>query len=203
MTEPATISAEAVKELREITGAGMMDCKRALVEAGGDVQLAKELLRKKGLASAQKRQGRQASEGIVDAYIHGDGRIGVLVEVNSETDFVARTDEFRTLAREVAMQIAARNPRWVSRDDVPADLVESERKIYSDQARETGKPEHVLDRIVEGKLEAFYQEEVLLEQEYIREDSKSVGDLVGQVAAKLGENVVVRRFSRFQLGEEI
>jgi elongation factor Ts len=202
VTDPVTIPADVVRLLREETGAGMMDCKRALVEAGGDVERARELLRTRGLASVRKRVGRQASEGLVEAYIHGEGRIGVLVEVNSETDFVARTDEFRRLAREVAMQIAARDPRWISRDEVPSDVVAGERKIYEEQARSTGKPENVLQRIVDGKLEAFYKETVLLDQDYIRDDSKTIGDLVTEVAAKVGENVVVRRFARFRLGEE-
>jgi len=196
MSEQPTISATDVKRLRDLTGAGMMDCKKALVDSSGDLDKAQELLRTKGLASAKKRQGRQASEGVVESYIHGDGRIGVLVEINSETDFVARTEEFRRLAREVAMQIAARDPRWVSRDEVPEDVTQSERKIYAEQARETGKPEQVIDRIVTGKLEAFYKESVLLDQAYIREDSKSVEELVHEVAAKVGEHLVVRRFAR-------
>ncbi|MBA3552270.1 MAG: translation elongation factor Ts [Actinobacteria bacterium] len=202
MSDPGTISAGDVKRLRDLTGAGMMDCKKALVESGGDVSRAQELLREKGLAGAKKRSGRQAAEGVIDAYIHGEGRIGALVEVNSETDFVGRTQEFRRLAREVAMQVAARDPRWVSRDDVPLDVVEGERKIYLEQARALGKPETVLQRIVEGKLETFYKETVLLDQPYIREDSRTVSDLVNEVAAKVGENVVVRRFARFVLGEE-
>lgn len=202
MSDPGVVSAGDVKRLRDLTGAGMMDCKHALVEAGGDLSRAQEILREKGLAGAKKRSGRQAAEGVIDAYIHGEGRIGVLVEVNSETDFVGRTGEFRSLAREVAMQVAARDPRWVARDDVPPDVVEGERKIYLEQARTTGKPETVLQRIVEGKLEAFFKETVLLDQPYIREDSRTVGDLVNEVAAKVGENVVVRRFARFVLGEE-
>jgi len=203
MSEQPTISATDVKRLRDLTGAGMMDCKNALVDSSGELDKAQELLRTKGLASAKKRQGRQASEGVVESYIHGDGRIGVLVEINSETDFVARTEEFRRLAREVAMQIAARDPRWVSRDEVPEDVTQSERKIYAEQARETGKPEQVIDRIVTGKLEAFYKESVLLDQAYIREDSKSVEELVHEVAAKVGEHLVVRRFSRYVLGGEV
>jgi elongation factor Ts len=204
MTEPTDrIPAELVKRLRDDTGAGMMDCKRALVQTGGDMEQARDLLRTRGLASAQKRVGRHATEGIVDAYIHADGRIGVLVEVNCETDFVARTDEFRRLAREVAMQIAARDPRWISRDEVPPDVVEGERKIYEEQARASGKPDPVIGRIVDGKLQAFYKEAVLLDQAYIREDSRTVGDLVAEVASKVGENVVVRRFSRFRLGEDV
>ena len=202
MTDPVTVPAEVVRLLREETGAGMMDCKRALVESGGDVERAREILRTKGLASVRKRVGRKALEGVIDAYIHGEGRVGVLVEVNCETDFVARTDEFRRLAREVAMQIAARDPRWISRDEVPADVIAGEQKIYEEQARSTGKRDNVIERIVEGKLEAFFEETVLLDQAYIREDSKSVGDLVIEVAAKVGENVVVRRFARFRLGEE-
>jgi elongation factor Ts len=202
MTDPLAIPAELVRELRDETGAGMMDCKRALVESGGDLERAREILRTRGLASVRKRAGRQASEGIVDAYIHGEGRIGVLVEVNCETDFVARTEDLRRLAREVAMQIAARDPRWISRDDVPAEVIAGERKIYEEQSRTTGKPENVLARIVEGKLEAFFKETVLLDQSYIREDSKSIADLVSEVAGRVGENVVVRRFARFRLGEE-
>jgi elongation factor Ts len=203
MTDPVSIPAEAVKRLRDETGAGMMDCKRALVEAGGDLEQARQLLRERGLAGIHKRAGRQASEGVVDAYIHGEGSIGAMVEVNCETDFVARTDEFRRLAREIAMQIAARDPRWVGRDDVPADVVDGERKIYEEQARSSGKPDNVIERIVDGKLEAFFGETVLLEQPYIREDSRRVKDLVQEMAAKVGENVVVRRFARFRLGEEV
>jgi elongation factor Ts len=201
-SETVQVSAAAVKALRDETGAGMMDCKRALTEAEGDVDRAREILRERGLAGAEKRQGRAAKEGMVDAYIHMEGRLGVLVEVNTETDFVARTEEFRKLAREVAMQIAATNPRWISRDEVPQDVVDAERKIYEEQARTTGKPENVITRIVDGKLEAFYKEFVLLDQPYIREDSKTVGAIVTEVAAKVGENVQVRRFARFRLGEE-
>jgi elongation factor Ts len=202
MTDPVTIPADVVRQLREETGAGMMDCKRALVEAGGDVEMARQLLRERGQADALKRSGRQASEGLVDAYIHGQGRIGAMVELNCETDFVARTEDFRKLAREIAMQVAARDPRWISRDDVPSDVVDGERKIYEEQARSTGKPDNVITRIVDGKLEAFFAETVLLDQLYIREDSRKVGDLVREMAAKVGENVVVRRFARFHLGEE-
>jgi elongation factor Ts len=202
MTEPQPISAALVKQLRDITGAGMMDCKKALTEATGDLEKAQEILRTKGLASAQKRRGRQASEGVVEAYIHGEGRMGVLVEVNSETDFVARTEEFRRLARHIAMQIAASDPRWITREEVPEDVVAGERKIYEEQARSTGKPDQVIGRIVDGKLEAFYKETVLLDQPFIKDDSKTVGALVGEVGAKVGENVVVRRFARFLLGRE-
>lgn len=202
MSEPGAISAEMVKRLRDITGAGMMDCKRALQDANGDTDKAQELLRQKGLASFGKRAGRQASEGLVDAYIHSEGRIGVLVEVNCETDFVARTDDFKRLAREVAMQIAATDPRWIGREDVPEDVVEGERKIYQEQARATRKPESVIERIASGKLEAFYKQTVLLDQPYIREDSKTVGELIKEVGSKVGENVVVRRFARFAVGKE-
>ena len=196
------VPSELVKRLRDMTGAGMMDCKRALEESSGDIDGAVDVLRKKGLASAAKRAGRQAKEGVVDAYIHGDGRIGVLVEVNTETDFVARTEDFRRLAREIALQVAARDPRWVSREDVPEDVVAGERKIYEEQARTTGKPDNVIQKIVDGKLEAYYKEFVLLDQPYIREDTKTDKELVDELAAKVGENVVVRRFARFRLGEE-
>jgi elongation factor Ts len=202
MTEPERIPAEVVKRLRDETGAGMMDCKKALVESGGDLEKAREILRERNLADFHKRQAKQASEGLVHAYIHAEGTVGAMVEVNCETDFVARTPEFRELAKEVAMQVAARDPRWVSRDEVPTDVVEGERKIYEEQARSLGKPDHVISKIVEGKLQAFYKDTVLLDQEYIREDSKKVSALVAEVAAKVGENVLVRRFARFKVGEE-
>jgi elongation factor Ts len=202
MTDPERIPADAVKRLRHETGAGMMDCKRALIESGGDFEKAREILRTRGLASAQKRQGRTAGEGVIEAYIHLEGRIGVLLEVNCETDFVARTDDFKRLAREVAMQVAALRPRWISRDEVPSDVIEGERKIYEEQARTTGKPENVLPKIVKGKLDAFYRETVLLDQAYIRDDKRTVGGLVDEVSAKVGEKVAIRRFARFQLGEE-
>jgi len=203
VTDPERIPADLVKRLRDETGAGMMDCKRALVEAGGDLEKAREILRKAGKAGRDKRQGRSAREGVIDSYIHLEGRIGVLVEVNCETDFVARTDDFKTLARELAMQVAALRPRWISRDEVPQDVIEGERKIYEDQARSAGKPENVLTKIVDGKLEAFYRESVLLDQTYIRDDKRTVGDMVDEVSAKVGEKVAVRRFARFQVGEEI
>jgi len=196
------ISADDVRRLRELTGAGMMDCKRALQESGGDFDRAQELLRERGQAGIEKRKGRTASNGVIESYVHGEGRIGVLVELNCETDFVGRTDEFKALARELAMQVAAQSPRWVSREEVPEDVIESEKKIYAERARQMGKPENVLDRIADGMLEAFFKETVLLDQPYIRDDSKHVEDLVKEIAAKVGENVVVRRFSRFQLGEE-
>jgi len=203
MAEPDRIPAGLVKRLRDTTGAGMMDSKRALVESGGDLDKAVEILRTKGLASAAKRAGRHAKEGLIEAYIHGDGRIGVLVEVNTETDFVARTEDFRKLAREIALQVAARDPRWVSRDDVPEDVIAGERKIYEEQARSSGKPDKIVQKIVEGKLEAYYKEFVLLDQAYIRDDAQTVGGVVKELAARVGENVVVRRFARFRLGEEV
>src|SRR5919204_2537447 len=202
MTEPDRIPADVVKRLRDETGAGMMDAKKALVESGGDLEEAREILRRRGLASHEKRRGRQASEGLVHAYIHLHGTVGAMVEINCETDFVARTPEFRELSKEVAMQVAARDPRWVSRDDVPSDVVEGERKIYEEQAKGSGKPDNVIQRIVDGKLEAFFAETVLLDQPYIREDSRKVSDVMEEVAAKVGENVLIRRFARFKLGEE-
>jgi elongation factor Ts len=202
MSETGGVTAEMIKQLRELTGAGMMDCKRALGETGGDLEGAVAYLREKNLAGVQKRSGRTASEGVVEAYVHGEGRIGVLVELNSETDFVARTPEFRELAHEVAMQVAATDPRWITRDEVPEDVVSGERKIYEEQARGTGKPEHVQAKMVQGKLEDYFKQFVLSEQAYIRDPGRTVQDLVTEVAGKVGENVVIRRFSRFQLGAE-
>jgi elongation factor Ts len=202
MTDPDRIPADVVKRLRDETGAGMMDAKRALVESGGDLERAREILREQGKAGIPKRLGRRAGEGVVHAYIHGEGSVGAMVEINSETDFVSRTGEFRELAKEVAMQVAARDPRWITRDDVPPEVIEGERKIYEEQARTSGKPDNVIAKIVEGKLNAFFKETVLLEQEYIRDDTKKVGDLVDELAAKVKENVVVRRFVRFKVGEE-
>ena len=197
-----TVSADEVKRLRELTGAGMMDCKRALQEAAGDVDRAVELLRERGLAAAAKRAGRAASEGVVDAYIHGGGRIGAMVEVNCETDFVANTEEFRALARDIAMQVAAHDPGWVSRDEVPEEVLTQERKIYEAQAREEGKPDKVIPRIVEGKLEAFYKQRCLLDQPFFRDmDGKtSVEDVVTKLGATVGENVRVSRFVRYVRG---
>ncbi len=195
-----TISADMVKDLREKTGAGMMECKKALTESGGDFEKAITVLRQKGLASASKKAGRTASEGLVGAYVHMD-RIGVLVELNCETDFVARTDDFRNLLKDIAMQIAAANPMYVSRDDVPQSVLESEREIYRSQV--TGKPPQVVEKIVEGKLEKFFSETCLLDQIFIRdkEQKLKVKDLVVEKIAKLGENIVVKRFTRFQVGE--
>lgn len=198
----AEITADLVKQLRERTGAGFMDCKKALAEAGGDLDKAAETLRIKGLAQAAKKAGRAATEGVVEAYIHAGGKIGVLVEVNCETDFVARTPEFKQLAHEIAMQVAATNPEYVSKEDVPEEAVAKEREILRAQALADGKPERVVDRIVEGRLDKFYERICLLEQPYIREPGMKVGDLVKQHVAKLGENVVVRRFARFEVGRE-
>jgi elongation factor Ts len=197
-----TVSADQVKRLRELTGAGMMDCKRALQEADGDVDRAVELLRERGLAAAAKRAGRAASEGRIDAYIHGDGRIGAMIEVNCETDFVANTEEFRAVVRDLAMQVAAHDPEWVSRDEVPEEVLTQERKIYEAQAREEGKPDNVIARIVEGKLEAFYKQRCLLDQPFFRdmEGKTSVGDVVTKLGATVGENVQVGRFVRYLRG---
>jgi elongation factor Ts len=194
------ITADAVKELRQRSGAGMMDCKRALEEAGGDLERAMDVLRRKGAAGVAKRAGREAREGVVDAYVHLGGRIGVLVELDCETDFVAKTDEFRALARNLAMQIAAADPSAVDRESVPPELLERERAIYQEQAEATGKPAAVVEKIVAGKLEKFYAETVLLEQPFIRDPDRTVGDLIQETAAKVGENVVVRRFARFAVG---
>lgn len=198
----AEITADLVKQLRERTGAGFMDCKKALAEAGGDLDRAAEALRIKGLAQAAKKAGRTAKEGVVEAYIHAGGKIGVLVEVNCETDFVARTPDFKQLAHEIAMQVAATNPEYVSKEDVPEEAVAKERELLRAQALAEGKPERVVDRIVEGRLDKFYERLCLLEQPYIREPGMKVGDLVKQHVAKLGENVVVRRFARFEVGRE-
>jgi elongation factor Ts len=198
------INAELVRRLREQTGAGMMDCKRALQEAEGDLDRAVELLRQKGLASAAKRAGRTAQQGRIESYIHFNHTVGVLVEVNCETDFVANTDEFGQLAKDIALHIASpAAPRYVSREDVPAELVERERAIYEAQARETGKPDHVVEKIVEGKLEAFFKETVLLDQPFAKDDSKTIRQLLDELSAKVGEKIAVRRFVRYRLGEEL
>ena len=195
-----TISAESIKNLREKTGAGMMECKRALTESGGDPEKAIDLLRQKGLATALKKAGRTASEGLIDSYIHM-GRIGTMVEVNCETDFVARTDDFRELVKDIAMHITAANPLYLSREDVTQDVLEREKEIY--RAQVSGKPPQVVDKIIEGKLEKFYADTCLMDQVFIKdpEQKKTIKALVTEKIAKLGENVVIRRFSRFQLGE--
>jgi elongation factor Ts len=198
------IRAETVKELREKTGAGFMDCKKALTEVSGDLEQAVRWLREKGLAAAAKKAGRVTSEGLVGTYLHAGGRIGVLVEVNCETDFVAKTPDFQNLVKELAMQVAAASPalpRYVRREDVPADVVEQEREIYRAQAQSSGKPENVIEKIAEGKVDKFLSDVCLLEQPFIRDPEKTVKDVVSEAIAKLGENINVRRFARFQLGE--
>ena len=199
----AEITAEMVKVLRDATGAGMMDCKRALIESDGDTERATEILREKGLASVAKRAGRSADQGLVDAYIHFNNTVGVLVEVNCETDFVANTDEFRQLVKDLALHIASPSaPRWLTRDDVPTAVLEFEQKIAEGQAKEAGKPESIVPKIVEGKIEAFLKDNVLLDQPFVKDDSKTVQQLLDEVSAKVGEKVAVKRFARYKLGED-
>lgn len=198
----AAISAKLVKELRDKSGAGFMECKRALVEAGGDMAAAEINLRKRGVAIAQKKSGRAANEGVIGSYIHAGSKLGVLVEVNCESDFVARTDEFQGLVKDVAMQIAAADPQYITREHVPAELVEKERQIQRDRALQEGKPERVLDRIVDGRMGKFYEEIVLVDQPFVKEPSTTVGQMIQGMIAKLGENMTVRRFQRFKVGEE-
>ena len=198
-----TISAAQIKELREATGAGVLDCRKALESTDGDMQKAMAILREKGLATAAKRADRVTLNGVVDLYSHGDGRVGVMVELNCETDFVARTKEFRTFAHELSLQVAAGSPRYVRPEDVPADVLEAERQKARDLALQEGKPEKVVDRIIEGRLEKFYDEQCLLRQVYIRDDAKKVGDLLQETIASTGENIVIRRFARWAVGEEI
>lgn len=195
------ITAAAVKELREKTGAGMMDCKKALGETGGDLDKAVDYLRQKGLAAAAKKAGRMAADGAVAAYVHPGGKIGVLVEINCETDFVARTAEFQSLLKDIAMQVAAANPRYVRREDVPAGELEREKSIYRQQALETRKPANVVDKIVDGKMERYYSEICLMEQSFIKDPDKNVSDVMNDAVARLGENIQVRRFARYHLGE--
>ena len=195
------ITASLVKELREKTGVGMMDCKKALKETDGDVDLSIEYLRKKGIATAQKRGGRTTSEGQVQAYIHAGGKIGVLVEVNCETDFSGKTEDFSQFVKDVAMQIAATDPIAVDRDNIPSDILDKEKEIYATQAKESGKPEKIIDKIVEGKMKKFYSETVLMEQAYVKNPDLTVTDRLNEVIAKTGENIVIRRFARYQLGE--
>jgi elongation factor Ts len=195
------ISASQVKELREKTGVGMMDCKKALKECKGDVKQAIDFLRKKGITTAKKRGGRQTSEGLVQSYIHAGGKIGVLVEVNCETDFSAKTDDFANFAKDIAMQIAATNPISVDREGIPAETLEKESEIYATQAKESGKPEKVIEKIVEGKIKKFYSEVCLVEQAFVKDPDNSIQDLVNDLMAKTGENIMITRFARFQLGE--
>jgi elongation factor Ts len=196
-----TISPKQVSELRARTSAGMMDCKKALEEAGGDMDKAAEILRKKGIAKAEKRAGRVAAQGVVVSYIHHNGQVGVLLELNSETDFVARNEAFRELARDLALHVASADPIGVTPEDIPAELLERERRIAEEQVAAEGKPENVRARIVEGKLKKFVAERTLTEQPYVRDDSKTVGQLIKEVSGKLGEAVHVRRFARFKVGE--
>jgi len=195
------IPAQLVKELRERTNAGFAECRAALVEAGGDIEKAIAVLRKKGQAAAAKKSLREASEGLVGSYIHAGGKIGVLVEINCESDFVARTEAFQHLCHDVAMHIAALDPRYVRREDVTQDMLDKEREIYRAQAQATGKPEAVVDKIVNGKMEKFYEENCLYEQHYIKDESLTIGDMVKQAIANLGENIVIKRFARFKVGE--
>ncbi|HYB89575.1 MAG TPA: translation elongation factor Ts [Candidatus Binataceae bacterium] len=195
------VTANLIKELRDKTGAGVMDCKKALAETSGDLEKAVLWLREKGVAQAAKRADRVASEGLIESYIHAGGKLGVLVEINCESDFVARTDIFKTLAREIAMQVAAASPRCVRREDLPAEIIERERQIYAQQA--AGKPANVLTKIIEGKVEKFYKEACLLEQSYIRDPNRTVTDLIGEYVGRLNEKIEVRRFVRFQIGEAL
>ena len=197
------VSANMVKDLREKTGAGMMDCKKALTETGGDFQKALDYLRQKGLATAAKRAGRVASEGRIGAYIHAGGKIGVMVEVNCETDFVAKTDDFQAFAKDIAMHIAASNPSYIRREEVTVEVLEREKEIYRAQARDAKKPEKVIDKIVEGKLEKFYGETCLLEQPFVKDPDLTIQDLLNGLIGKLGEKIEIRRFTRYQVGEGI
>jgi len=197
----AEISAAMVKQLREKTGAGMMDCKTALSEVGGDMEKAIEFLRKKGLATAQKRAGRAMSEGTIQSYIHMNAKLGVMVEVNCETDFVAKNDDFKSFAKNIAMHIAASNPLGITPEDVPQAVIEKEKEIYRAQALEQGKPANVLDKIVEGKLKKFYQDNCLMNQPYVRNPDISVADLLNELIVKIGENISIKRFVRYQIGE--
>ncbi len=196
------ITTEMIKQLREATGAGVLDCRKALEQAGGDFEKAKEILREKGLATAAKRAGRVASEGVVELYSHGKGRVGVMVEVNSETDFVGRSEPFRTFAHELALHIAASSPLYVRDEDIPADVIERETQKATAKARDEGKPDTVVPRIVEGYLTKFKDEKVLLRQQYVRDDTLTIQQLLNQLIASIGENVVIRRFQRWELGEE-
>lgn len=199
----AEVTAAMVKELRERTGAGMMDCKRALGETGGDMEKAVSYLREKGLAAAARKAGRVAAEGIVDSYIHLTGRVGVLIEVNCETDFVARTDDFRSFVHDLAMQVAASRPEFIRREDVPVEIVEKEKEILAAQVKEEDKPEKVVQKIVEGRLEKFFKETCLLEQPFIKNPDITVQQLLNEQITRLGENMLVRRFTRYELGERL
>ena len=199
----AEITAALVKELRERTGAGMMDCKKALSATDGDLEKAIDFLREKGLAAAAKKAGRVAAEGLVEAYIHGGGRIGVLVEVNCETDFVAKTDAFKELVKDIAMHIAATNPSYLKREEVPTAELEHEQAVLAEQARNEGKPEKIIEKMVAGRIEKYYKEVCLMEQPFVKDPDKTISDLITESIAKIGENVSIRRFTRYQLGEGI
>ena len=199
----AEITAALVKELRERTGAGMMDCKKALSATDGDLEKAIDFLRKKGLAAAAKKAGRVAAEGLVEAYIHGGGRIGVLVEVNCETDFVAKTDAFKELVKDIAMHIAATNPSYLKREEVPTAELEHEQAVLAEQARNEGKPEKIIEKMVAGRIEKYYKEVCLMEQPFVKDPDKTISDLITESIAKIGENISIRRFTRYQLGEGI
>jgi len=197
-----SINMDLIRELREKTGAGVMDCKKALISANGDVEKAVEILRKEGIAVAEKKGARLARDGRIESYIHPGNKLGVMVEINCETDFVARTDEFKTLTKEIAMHIAASNPRYISIADIPEDVLKSEKDIYATQAQNEGKPPQVIEKIVQGKLEKFYQETCLLEQPWIRDPEKKIKDIINDAIARLGENILIRRFVRFELGKD-
>jgi len=197
-----TITSEMIKQLREKTGCGMMDCKAALNEAKGEFEQAIDILRKKGIAAIARRAGRTAAEGLIDSYIHIGGKIGVLVEVNCETDFVSRSTDFQAFVKDLCLQIAASNPQYITRDEVPDGIVTSEKDIIATQAKNEGKPEKAVEKIIEGRLEKFYSEVCLLDQPFIRDQNKIIKDLFGELSAKIGENIVIRRFVRFQLGEK-
>jgi elongation factor Ts len=197
----AEITAQMVKELRDKTGAGMMDCKKALGESSGDMEKAIKFLREQGIASASKKAGRSTSEGLIHSYIHPGDKLGVLVEINCETDFVARTDDFRTFAKDIAMQIAAADPRVVERGDLSPEMVEAEKEVFRNLALKEGKPEKVIDKIIEGRLDKFFSEVCLMEQPFVKDNDRTIGDLVTDIIGKLGENVKIRRFVRFRLGE--
>jgi elongation factor Ts len=197
----STITAAMVKQLREKSGAGMMDCKKALTETGGDMEKAVDFLRKKGLATAAKRAGRATTEGVVMPYVHTGGKLGVMVEVNCETDFVAKSDDFQDFAKNVAMHIAAINPLGISPEDIPAELIDREKAIYIAQARETGKPDNVIEKIIEGKMAKFIKESCLMNQPYVKNPDITIADLLNELIAKIGENISIKRFVRYQIGE--
>ena len=199
----STISATAVKELREMSGAGMLDCKKALTEASGNLEDAIDILRKTGIAKARKKSDRSAKEGLVFQYIHPGSKLGVLLEINCETDFVANTDDFKDLCKDISMHIAASAPMSVTREEISSDVLDREKAIYADQARQSGKPENIIEKMTEGRLNKFYQENVLVEQSFVKDPDKTVNDLITETVAKLGENIIISRFSRFQLGEKV